>query len=137
PAVAQTPSPGSASSASPLSFTVSESGAPAAAREPSAAPLSHAGPSGRLTPRWSCTTPRQSNGVPTGTVSSAGLLLKGSFVGVGPPLAKSGPSSAGPPCWSPTNVKPHVESEARLNPTDETGLGAAHARPSGWSTIVP
>src|SRR5213078_2821749 len=61
----------------------------------SKAPLSHAGPWGRGTPRWSVAA----HPAPTGTRSCAGLDAVIACVGVGPPFSASAPtagSSASP-----------------------------------------
>src|SRR3954453_5684445 len=78
----------------PVPFSIADPGARrfawpvlAAGRAISKAPISHAGPAGRSTPRWSVA------GQPLlSPPLIAGLPGLGAIVGVGPPFAASGPS---------------------------------------------
>jgi hypothetical protein len=114
-AVAHVPSPANTSLPSAGSSTTSESGAELSAEVPSTAPMSQAGPSGRLAPRWSTgTLLSQSPAVPAGMASTTGLSENGRRVRVGPPLSVSGKSSGSVLAWSPAPARPQLESETTL-----------------------
>ena len=74
--------------------------------------------------------------------STAGELVAGSRVRVGPPLGASGRSRGSTPDWSPVEAKPHDPTASMLYPSEVTGPEQVAVVPAPWSTepatvIVP
>src|ERR687894_105586 len=91
--------------------------------------MSGRGPSGRRTPRWSLRKPTSAAAL------TAGLVLLGEWVSVGPPLLASGLRRAAVRCLSPPAVRPQDASLAMLLPL-EVGGKPAHSVPGASARIV-